>query len=213
MTLRIKRIENISIDELGRGDWAALTLLNDLEWHSIAYSPWIEKYPYCPEVRFQIGHSAETIYLHYEVREEFIKAEYVRINENVWEDSCVEFFLSLDGRETYYNVEYNVLGTGLVGYGPADKSERRRLDPHLTGQISTFTRVYNRAGDKVWNILLAIPKTIFGDDIPVEKVVHANFYKCGDGLPNPHYLAWNNIENPTPNFHLPHYFGEVLFEK
>ena len=39
----------------------------------------------------------------------------------------------------------------------------------------------------------------------------ANFYKCGDDLPEPHFVSWNKIEAPTPNFHLPKYFGEIEF--
>lgn len=213
MTLRIKRIQDIDLNHQVWGSEGGTGLLTDLQWHSIAHSPWSTEYPYCPEVRFQAGHSKENIYLHYEVREQYLKAQYVRINEQVWEDSCVEFFLSLDGRKTYYNIEFNVLGTGLVGYGTAVKSERKRLEAHLTAQISTLTQVSNIAGEKSWRMLMVIPKLIFNKEIPLETPVHANFYKCGDGLPEPHYLAWNNIENPTPNFHLPAFFGEVVFEK
>lgn len=25
----------------------------------------------------------------------------------------------------------------------------------------------------------------------------------------PHYIAWNAVDHPTPNFHLPQYFGEL----
>lgn len=213
MTLRVKRINAISVEQLANGDEAVMAQLANLDWQVIEQSPWEESFPYRPHVRFQIAHSEEAIYLHYEVQEEFVKAQYIRINENVWEDSCVEFFLSLDGRKTYYNVEFNVLGTGLVGYGTEVKTERKRLDPSLTGQISTFTQVFSLAGKKTWRMLLAIPKHIFATGIPVDTVVHANFYKCGDSLPQPHYLAWNTIENPTPNFHLPAYFGELIFEK
>lgn len=213
MILRVKPVKDIANERLAEGSDAVMAQLASLDWQAIAQCPWAKSFPYCPEVRFQIGHSERAIYLHYEVREEFIKAQYIRINENVWEDSCVEFFLSLDGRKTYYNVEFNVLGTGLVGYGPQVKSERQRLNPELTAQIDTYTSVFNTGGKKTWRMLLAIPKSIFGGNIPLDTVLHANFYKCGDGLPQPHYLAWNNIENPTPNFHLPAYFGELVFEK
>ncbi|MBP5277596.1 MAG: hypothetical protein J6Z18_03800, partial [Prevotella sp.] len=40
----------------------------------------------------------------------------------------------------------------------------------------------------------------------------ANFYKCGDLLPKPHFLSWNAVEIPQPDFHRPDQFGKVTFE-
>ncbi len=188
------------------------TLFSSFPWYPIHKSPWQGTFPYKPQVQFQIVHSDSMIYIRYEVEEEFVKAQYIRPNENVWEDSCVEFFISLDNKQTYYNFEFNVLGTGLIGYGTSVKTDRRRLDPTVVEQIHTFTQVSNVAGKKKWSIALGIPKTIFSEDLASGRRAFANFYKCGDQLPQPHFLAWNNIENPTPNFHLPQYFGEIIFE-
>ncbi|KAF5300265.1 hypothetical protein FQR65_LT19374 [Abscondita terminalis] len=74
-----------------------------------------------------------------EVREDYIKAQYIRPNEAVWEDSCVEFFVSFDQKVHYYNIEMNPLGTGLVGYGTADKDSRSRLTAEQIQQINTYT--------------------------------------------------------------------------
>jgi hypothetical protein len=41
----------------------------------------------------------------------------------------------------------------------------------------------------------------------------ANFYKVGSGLSVPHYLTWNPVGTPAPDYHRPEFFGEVLFEK
>jgi hypothetical protein len=45
------------------------------------------------------------------------------------------------------------------------------------------------------------------------KTCRANFYKCGDDLPEPHFLSWNNIIADKPDFHLPQYFGTLTFER
>lgn len=188
--------------------------LETLPWHPIAEVNWKE-FPYQPEVRFQIAHDNRRIFLHYSVEEEFIKAQYVRINEAVWEDSCVEFFISFDGKLNYYNIEFNVLGTGLTGFGPQTKAERRRLPTEVIAEIRTATTVLNVSGKKKWNIILVIPTTVFIEEeigSLADIVAHANFYKCGDGLPTPHFLSWRKIEHPTPNFHLPEFFGEIKFE-
>jgi Carbohydrate-binding family 9 len=44
------------------------------------------------------------------------------------------------------------------------------------------------------------------------KKCKANFYKCGDKLAQPHFLAWNRIETPEPDFHQPAFFGDIEFE-
>ena len=45
------------------------------------------------------------------------------------------------------------------------------------------------------------------------KSFRAHFYKCGDKLQQPHFLSWNAIGNPKPNFHLPQFFGTIVFER
>jgi hypothetical protein len=45
-----------------------------------------------------------------------------------------------------------------------------------------------------------------------DKKYRGNFYKCGDNLPRPHFLAWNNIQSEEPNFHLSAFFGDLLFD-
>lgn len=183
----------------------------ELEWHAIDQAPWANEYPYQPEVKFQMAYDKEHIFLHYDVKEEFVKASYIRPNENVWEDSCVEFFLSLDGKGTYYNFEFNALGTGLIGYGSAVKSERTRLSAAQIELVDTYIQVKNIKGNKEWESYLVIPTSLF-DEISLEgQTYHANFYKCGDGLPQPHFLAWSTIDLPKPNFHQPQFFGEINF--
>lgn len=187
--------------------------LNDLDWNAIDEAPWKAEYPYTPQAKFQIAYDQNGIYLHYDIDEEFVKGEFIRPNENIWEDSCVEFFVSFDGRKTYYNLEFNVLGTGLIGYGTAEKSSRNRLSAEEILTVDAISQIKTVNGRKNWKQILIIPFSLFGLTIAdIEgKTIAANFYKCGDGLPNPHFLAWNNIENSKPNFHLPEFFGEIIF--
>ena len=39
------------------------------------------------------------------------------------------------------------------------------------------------------------------------------FYKCGDETEFKHRGMWNIINNPKPDFHLPEYFGNIIFGK
>jgi len=189
------------------------------QWHPIAHANWPQAFPYRPDAEFQIAHDAANLYLHYRVEEEFVRAAYIRPNESVWEDSCVEFFVSFDNRKTYYNLEFNVLGTGLIGYGTSDHGARVRLPEEKILTVKTVTEVVQIDGRKKWAIGMQVPLAVFDQQnpsFPHEGLsgtkAFANFYKCGDKLPRPHFLSWNKIDHPTPNFHLPEYFGELLFE-
>jgi len=207
-TLVVKKLNEIN----GKDFFSIQKEIKELSWNAIAASPWKVDFPYSPVAEFQIGHTDSFVILHYAVEEEFLKAQYTRSNENVWEDSCVEFFISLDHKQTYYNFEFNILGTGLIGYGPAVKSERRRLDSTVVEEVNTYTSVRKINGKKKWNLILQIPKAIFSNTEWSGKTLHANFYKCGDELPTPHFIAWNMIDHPTPNFHRPEFFGELIVE-
>ena len=188
--------------------------MESLPWQDIAHVNWSE-FPYKPDVKFQIAHDNQCIFIHYAVQEEFLKAQYVRINEAVWEDSCVEFFVSFDDRATYYNLEFNVVGTGLIGMGGRVKSERMRLEKDTVAKVSTLSNVVNIRGKKKWNIILMIPTDVFIHS-EVKSLsgltAYGNFFKCGDGLPTPHFLSWSKIDHPKPNFHLPDFFGKITFE-
>src|SRR5690606_29137424 len=184
----------------------------DLKVHEIAHNNWPAEFPYTPDVKFQIGYDRKHIFLHYVVEEEYVKATYIRANENVYEDSCVEFFISLDGKKNYFNFEFNVLGTGLIGFGPQVKGERKRLDNETIEMVDTYTFSQKVNGHKTWEIYIVIPQEILQVDNLEGKTYHANFYKCGDGLPNPHFLSWSPIDFPKPNFHLPEFFGEIKFK-
>lgn len=176
--------------------------------------PWAE-FPYRPSVHFKIAHTAVGILLLFEVQEKHVKAVYRHTNDPVYKDSCVEFFLSFDGAK-YYNLEFNCLGTGLIGYGSA--GDRKRLAAETIEQVKTDNHIGAELlanGDTEWRLLLHIPLAVF-DAHTITSLAGmrctGNFYKCGDDLPEPHYVAWNPIDNPTPNFHLPQYFGELVFQ-
>ena len=82
-------------------------------------------------------------------------------------------------------------------------------------KIETYTKLNKKNGFFYWEMLIVIPTELFIRHSLQSLggiVCRANFYKCGDGLSQPHYLSWNNIESGTPNFHLPQFFGEIFFE-
>ena len=171
-------------------------------------------YPYRPNVHFSIAHIGRYILLKYYVEEAHLRCVHVDINAPVYEDSCVEFFIAFD-EAGYYNLEFNCIGTALVGYGK-DRANRWLLDTSLICQIVYEAKLSNeKEGTYNWELMLMIPVQIFA-----YHSIHsfsgltgkANFYKCGDLTKQPHYLSWKPIVSLKPDFHLPQFFGTLVFQ-
>ena len=125
-----------------------------------------KSYPYRPEATFRIAHTREVILIHYRINEADIKAVCNRDNGKVWEDSCVEFFISFR-EEEYYNIECNCIGKILIGKG-SGKTGRVPLPDDLLKKVNRWSSlgdlpVENLSGD--WEVSLVIPKEIFYPDI------------------------------------------------
>lgn len=191
--------------------------LDNLEKNLLDKAPWLN-YSYKPSVKFALGYSLDCIFIKFYVAEEAVRAKFRNINDPVYKDSCVEFFISFNGEENYYNLEFNCLGTCRLGFG--EGRENRALAPEERIRKMKHGVVLQKTasptGERLttWELTLMIPAEVFYQhEIATFSGVNArgNFYKCGDELPRPHYLAWNNIYAQEPNFHLPEYFGEVQF--
>jgi hypothetical protein len=175
-------------------------------------------YDYKPEVSVAIAYGDEEIYLKYYVKEDYFKAEMTETNQMVCEDSCVEFFVSPADDGIYYNLEFNGIGTCLAGSGTG-RADSTRINPELVSKIRGLssagsTPVPERRGEFSWTLTAAIPAELFfrhkiGD--LKGKTFRANFYKCGDKLSVPHYVTWNPVGTPEPDYHRPEYFGMLRF--
>ena len=185
--------------------------------HLIAHQNWVPGGG--TKVAFSIRHDGSSIYLFYEVVEKEIRAVNTEINSSVWEDSCVEFFLSLEAdQHNYYNFEINAIGTVLGAYGP-DRNQRERLSESLLSKVETIpslgrTPFDNKQNNTPWNIQIKIPLEVLSHSAITNLSGtdgYGNFYKCGDKLKKPHYLSWKPVLSPTPDFHTPRYFGHLSF--
>jgi hypothetical protein len=186
--------------------------LNSLERHAIDLVPW-SSYPYKPEVSFSITYNDDHIFLKYYVEEKAIRASADHINGKVWEDTCVEFFISFDDTG-YYNLEFNCIGSALAGFGK-NRYDRQLLPEEVISRISTQSIIRKTSNNLVhWELSLAIPLDVFVNhslSTIKGRQCRANFYKCGDLLPEPHFLSWSPINSDEPNFHLPQFFGTLYF--
>ena len=178
---------------------------------------WKNEFPEKMPVTVRVAHNNESLYLYYTVIGEELRAVNTEDFGSVWEDSCVEFFMHREGETGYRNFECNVLGALLSRvHESRDKGVSQTELMSSIYRHSTISHRYEN-GKQVsdWSMYLEIPKEAMGfkdnESLSGQKI-RANFYKCGDKTPNPHYLSWNPIDLPEPNFHTPKFFGELDFE-
>lgn len=195
-------------------------LLEKERSYPINIQPWPEypEYYDLPKVSFKIAHGNDCIFIKYEVEEHEVLARYRNTNDPVYKDSCVEFFIAFGDENSYYNLEFNRLGTCLGGFGTPDET-RTLLPAELLETIRYERTILQKNGGREptinWTLMLIIPMQVFcfhQVNVLKGKKCRVNFYKCGDDLTQPHYLAWKNIVIPKPDFHQPDFFGNAEFE-
>jgi hypothetical protein len=175
-------------------------------------------YNYKPDVTLSIAYSDNEIFLKYYIDENYFKAEKTESNQMVCEDSCVEFFVSPEDDGIYYNLEFNGIGTCLLGSG-TERANSTKADPAIISKIRRLSSAGNKPvkekeGKYSWTITIAIPLEVFFHHKLKNltgKTFRANFYKCGDKLKVPHYITWNPVGTKNPDYHQPEYFGLLKF--
>ena len=209
-------ISKINASGVAAQEIPALLRENKILYNRVENTNWPKEFPYCPKMQFGIAHTGEEFLIHYCVEEQSVRAVAQKDNDNVWEDSCAEFFISPAADGLYYNIECNCAGTLLLGVGEG-RNNRQLATPEITRQIDRWaslgrTPFDTRNQPTRWELALRIPYTVFFrhnitslDGLTLK----GNFYKCGDKLPVPHFISWNPIGTPTPDFHCPQFFGKL----
>ena len=201
-------------------DFTKPELWSDIAPLFIEQYKWVQN-KYTPRVSVRLFHTNSHIYLYYKVPEERIAIRHTSFGSDVYKDSCVEFFVNPfpESSDEYVNIEMNALGVLLVGIGKDGDDTKRYYfkEEEVKGfkTISSVKRpVVGLHGADYWTLHVKIPKNFFEKRYRQKftvKNARANFNKCGDETEVEHYGSWNEVISPTPNFHLPEYFGDLVF--
>lgn len=187
-------------------------LLDAYPMQALSNTSWPQFATSC-SANFAIVHTGQRLLLKFFVSHDYFKTMDREINEEVHLDNCVEFFISFDGSETYYNIEFNCLGIGKMAYG-SPNGERTLMEEAVVRKILTSSTLTRKGEFFNWEMLWSVPVEAFA--VPAMESFNGvtaagNFYNCGDDLPSPHYLSWSKIVSPAPDFHRPDCFGEITF--
>ena len=185
--------------------------VNDSRWALAAPASldfrWAEGCPSPYTTTFRILHGDGGLSVRIETNEWPLRAVHTACNEEICEDSCVEFFFTPnEGEKTYMNIEINPLGVSHIGLGDG-RHGRRLLD--IAGEgVLIETHITFREG---WAASVFLPYAFLNKHFAsVGDRWRMNCYKCGDLTPIEHYQTWNPVGVPAPDYHRPEFFGSLV---
>ena len=206
----IEGLEGMSLPELD------LAMESGASKFPVSENNWPEQAPYSPDCNGAIARSRTHLAVMYHVRGLDLRATSLEDNGRSWEDSCCEFFVADPFDGTYYNFEMTCIGSLLASKRQSRLESTLIPTESLKRVIRHSTLEYkewNASGEIFsWTVAMLIPFDLIGIDpkaLPVS--VRGNFNKCGDLTAHPHFLSWNPIDTPKPDFHRPEFFGELIF--
>ena len=161
----------------------------------------------------QMAWDEDALYVRLQAIEPHILRRFTGKMDAVCKDSCLEFFFCPKNDNRYFNFEGNPNGAMYIGYG-LPGSDRCRLYRDNFAEIFSVTPFDIPGG---WGLEYRIPVSfiqIFVPDFALHSgmTLQGNFFKCGDETVEEHYMSWNPVGFPKPNFHLPEYFGNIVLQ-
>lgn len=177
-----------------------------------------------PVVKAKMKYDAKNLYVIFRVEDRYVRCLSRKYNGPVWDDSCVELFFSPDSNspEKYFNLEINCGGTPLMYYNIIPRKDYKILEINDLQQIEISHSLPKIIDPEIsepvtWALEYRIPLNLLKKYANLSQpgtgvVWRANFYKIADKTSNPHYMTWSFIDQAEPDFHLPAYFGKLIFQ-
>lgn len=181
---------------------------------------------YTPRTQAKLLYDEEFVYVIFRVEDRYVRAVAQKHQDAVCNDSCVEFFFTPghDISQGYFNLEMNCGGIMSFNYQPKPWTSQVGLAQADCKRIDVFhsqPRIVDpeKTGPTTWVVQYRVPIDMLQKYFP-ESIARpgpgvtwrANFYKCADGTSHPHWLTWSVIDKPRPDFHVPEFFGTLVFK-
>lgn len=210
-----------NIKRMTESEAAHDNIWGNIEKADVCCYPW-DQNGYRPKTEAQVVYTEKGFHVLQISFENKIMATRVNMNDPVYRDSCMEFFIKPDPENDskYLNFELNPLGTLNLGIGKGrfDRMKITDTTPELFHIRPSVTReaLRNFSGE-YWSIQYFIPfdfiekfcgKFSFKSGMKMA----GNFYKCAEDTEYPHFGCWNEIISKTPDFHRPECFGCLILE-
>ena len=188
--------------------------IDDAPIVEIANNTW--NYPYAPRMTAKMTYITDKgIVVRLECFEKEPFTRYTKPYDPVYTDSCMECFFNLcpEKIKDYINLETNSNGAYIFSFGPGRGDVRTHFGPKLG--ITPEVKITKTDASWIADIVIGNDAlcAVYGDfEVKSGHTFIANFYKCGQDGDNPHFITWNKVETPKPDFHRPEFFGTVIVD-
>lgn len=178
-----------------------------------------------PKVQAKIAYDDKAVYVIWRVEDQYVLARRTKHQQPVCLDSCVEFFFTPaagDPRPVgYFNLETSCSG---IMWFSANFRDRKggQLPPEDLAQVTIASSLKGPIDPEIakpttWTLEYKIPISLLQKYAEVARPApgvawRANFYKCADETSHPHWLTWSPVTWVAPAFHIPKFFGELVFD-
>jgi hypothetical protein len=218
-TYRVQRMkDNPTIDaDWNKAAWKGVTPVT-LEYYMG------EEPVHQPKVQAKAAYDDQYVYLIWKVEDRYVLAKRTKHDQDVYRDSCVEFFFtpgSDPAERGYFNLETNCTGVKLFGVHVPGRKDEKLTAQDFAGIVTASSLkgviAPEIATPTTWTLEYKIPLSLLEKLGKIERprpgvTWRGNFYKCADETSHPHWLTWSPVTNAEPSFHLPKYFGVLVFE-
>lgn len=178
-----------------------------------------------PRTSARLLYDAAGIHGIFRVEDQYVRCVRLDYSDEVWKDSCVEFFAQPKPGRGYFNFEFNCGGAFLCSYivnperVPGGFREFTRLPADIGKTIEARSSLGRRIEPEItepttWTLRFFVPRPLFEHYLgPLGEIIgqewRANFYKCADETSHPHWASWSPVD--ALNFHRPDCFGTLRF--
>jgi len=178
-----------------------------------------------PQTSARLLYDATGIHGIFRVQDRYVRCVRTQYQQEVWKDSCVEFFAEPKPDRGYFNFEFNCGGAFLCSHitNPERTQEGFKGFTRVPAQVGQTIQARSSLPQRIdpeisapvlWTLRFFIPFALFerylGPLGTVKgQVWRGNFFKCADESSHPHWASWSPVDEF--NFHRPSCFGSLRF--
>jgi hypothetical protein len=178
-----------------------------------------------PRTSARLLYDASGIHGIFEVEDRYVRCVRTNYFDEVWKDSCVEFFAQPKAGGGYFNFEFNCGGACLCSHivnperAPGGFKEFTKLPASIGKTIQARSSLPATVEPEIqepttWALRFYVPFALFEQYVgalgPIDgQVWRGNFYKCAEDVSHPHWASWSPVDRF--DFHRPNCFGTIEF--
>jgi hypothetical protein len=178
-----------------------------------------------PRTFARLLHDADGIHGIFHVHDRYVRCARTNYFDEVWKDSCVEFFAQPKTDRGYFNFEFNCGGAFLCSHitnperTPGGFKQFTKVPASIGQTIQVQSSLPRRIEPEItepviWTLAFFIPFALFAHYIgplgpPTGQVWRGNFFKCAEETSHPHWASWSPVDEF--DFHRPNCFGTIRF--